>query len=398
MVGSIMAEKAASTHANVNHSRYTRGLPEAELFQMNLVTRWLPMLLAIMLLAACSNDESAAPSTEAEPATPAGTEAAPADTGSTAPASPERLVVYTSRQPHLVEPLFDDFTEETGIAIDYISDSEAALIERLAAEGDRTPASVLITVDAGNLWQAAERGLLQPIDSELLEERVPAELSDPDGQWYGLSIRARTLVYHPDRVDPAELSTYQALAGPEWAGRLCLRTSRKVYNQSLTAMMIERLGEERTEEIVSGWIENLATDPFSSDTRLIEAVAAGQCDVGLVNTYYLGRLQKDDPDYPVKLFWANQDTSGVHVNISGAGVTTHAPEAAAGQQLIEWMTGRDAQQFIAASNMEYPVVDGVPLDPTVAAWGEFDADTINLRVSGQRQAEAVRLMDRAGWR
>ena len=370
---------------------------------MNPVTRWLPtllaMTLAMVLLAACSNDESASPAGgEIEPAAPTESNAAAAETGSTALAAPERLVVYTSRQPHLVEPLFDDFTEETGIAIDYISDSEAALIERLAAEGDRTPASVFITVDAGNLWQAAERGLLQPIDSALLDEHVPAELRDPDDQWFGLSIRARTLVYHPDRVDPAELSTYEALADPQWAGRLCLRTSRKVYNQSLTAMMIERLGEERTEEIVSGWVENLATDPFSSDTRLIEAVAAGQCDVGLVNTYYLGRLQKDDPDYPVKLFWANQDTSGVHVNISGAGVTTHAPEAAAGQQLIEWMTGRDAQQFIAASNMEFPVVDGVPLDPTVAAWGEFEADSINLRVSGQRQAEAVRLMDRAGWR
>ncbi|NKI34576.1 Fe(3+) ABC transporter substrate-binding protein [Wenzhouxiangella sp. XN79A] len=357
------------------------------------------MLLAVVLLAACSNDESAAPSgDDVEPAAPAGSDAAPAEDGSTAPTSPERLVVYTSRQPHLVEPLFDDFTEETGIAIDYISDSEAALIERLAAEGDRTPASVLITVDAGNLWQAAERGLLQPIDSDVLDERIPAELRDPDDQWFGLSIRARTLVYHPDRVDPADLSTYQALTAPEWAGRLCLRTSRKVYNQSLVAMMIERLGEERTEQIVAGWLENLATEPFSSDTRLIEAVAAGQCDVGLVNTYYLGRLQKDDPDYPVELFWANQDTSGVHVNISGAGLTTHAPEPAAGRQLIEWMTGLDAQQFIAASNMEYPVVDDVPLDPTVAAWGEFEADSINLRVAGQRQAEAVRLMDRAGWR
>ncbi len=308
------------------------------------------------------------------------------------------VVVYTSRQPHLIEPLFERYTAETGIEIDYINDSEAALIERLAAEADRTPASLFITVDAGNLWHAAERGLLQPVDSDLLDERIPDALRDPDDLWFGLSIRARTLVYHPDRVDPSELSTYAALGAPEWEGRLCLRTSRKVYNQSLVAMMIERLGDAETEAVVRSWVDNLATDPFSSDTRLIEAVAAGQCDVGLVNTYYLGRLIQDDPDYPVELFWANQGAGGVHINISGAGVVRHAPEAAAAQALIEWMAGDEAQQMIAASNFEFPVVDNVPLDPIVAAWGDFEPDSTNLKVAGQRQAEAVRLMDRAGWR
>ncbi|MEM1082101.1 MAG: Fe(3+) ABC transporter substrate-binding protein, partial [Pseudomonadota bacterium] len=308
------------------------------------------------------------------------------------------LVVYTSRQPHLVDPLFDQFTAQTGIEIERINDSEAALIERLAAEGQNTPADVFMTVDAGNLWLADERGLLQAIDSELLNDRIPAAYRDPAGHWFGLSTRARTILYHPDRVDTAELSTYAKLADPMWQGRLCVRTSRKVYNQSLTAMMIERLGEAQVEAIVSGWVANLATEPFSSDTRLIEAIAAGQCDVGIVNTYYLGRLVNEQADYPVQLFWANQGNSGTHVNISGAGVTAHAPNPALAQQLIEWLAGNEAQQQIAAGNFEFPVVEGVALDPIVAAWGEFEADSLNVAIAGQRQAEAVMLMDRAGWR
>lgn len=316
----------------------------------------------------------------------------------TANGNGDRVVVYTSRQPHLVDPLFEAFEAETGIEIEYISDDAGALIERLAAEGDRTPADVLLTVDAGNLWQAAERGLLAPVVSAHLLNRVPASWRDPENHWFGLSLRARTIVYHPDRVDVEQLSTYEALAGPEWKGRLCLRTSRKVYNQSLVAMMIERLGAERTEQVVRGWVANLATEPFSSDTRLIEAIAAGQCDVGIVNSYYLGRLQKEDPDYPVQLFWANQGAGGVHVNISGAGVTRHAPHPEAAQRLIEWLSWDEAQHTLAALNLEFPIVDGIPPDPVVAAWGTFEADRTPIVVAGQRQAEAVRLMDRAGWR
>lgn len=342
-------------------------------------------LAALLALALSGCRQEPAP----EPAAPANEAAA---------AAAEKVVVYTARQPHLIEPLFERFEAETGIDVEFISDDAGALIERLAAEGERSPADVLITVDAGNLWQATERGLLQPLESDLLQQRIPAALRDPDGHWYGLSIRARTVVYHPDRVDPSSLSTYAALAEPEWKGRLCLRTSRKVYNQSLVAMMIERFGEQRTEDIVRGWVDNLATGPFSSDTRLIEAVAAGQCDVGLVNTYYLGRLQKDNPDYPVKLFWADQGEGGVHVNISGAGITAHASNTAGARRLIEWLAGDEAQQIMAESNLEYPVVDGVPLDPVVEAWGPFERDPTNIAIAGMRQSQAVRLMDRSGWR
>jgi len=347
-----------------------------------MIFRWILMGVIGATLVACSEPEG-----EREP-----------ETADDAANEQARVVVYTSRQPHLIEPLFERYTAATGVMVDYINDNEASLIERLDAEGDRTNADVFITVDAGNLWHAAERGLLKPLDSAALNDVVPAEYRDESGQWFGLSLRARTIVYHPDRVDPADLSTYEDLADARWQGRLCLRTSRKVYNQSLVAMMIEHHGEERTEEIVSGWVANLATDPFSSDTRLIEAIAAGQCDLGLANTYYLGRLKAEDPDYPVRLFWANQDTTGVHVNVSGAGVTQHAPRPEQGQALIEWLASDQAQAEFAERNLEFPVDPDVPARGLVLDWGEFEADDTPLVIAGKRQAEAVRLMDRAGFR
>lgn len=322
------------------------------------------------------------------------------DTASGEPAEDgfEKVVVYTSRQPHLIEPLFDRYTEQTGVVVEFTSANEAALIERLAAEGEQTPADVFITVDAGNLWFASERGLLQAIDSPMLSETISASLKDADNEWFGLSVRARTIMYDPTRVDPSELSTYEDLADPKWAGRLCLRTSRKVYNQSMVAMMIEHHGEEKTQAIVEGWVSNLATNPFSSDTQLIEAIAAGQCAVGIANTYYLGRLLVEDPDYPVGLFWANQQTTGVHVNISGAGLTRHSPRPEQGQRLIEWLASDQAQGEFAARNLEFPVDPNVALSPIVATWGAFEADRTPLVVAGERQAQAVQLMDRAGYR
>ncbi|MDX1569030.1 MAG: extracellular solute-binding protein [Xanthomonadales bacterium] len=312
--------------------------------------------------------------------------------------SADEIVVYSERKEHLIKPLFEAYTAETGVPIRYITDNAALLIERIAAEGESTPADLLMTVDAGNLWQAKERGILAPVESELLEERVPAHLRDPDRQWFGLSQRARTIVYSSERVDPAELSDYAGLADPEWRGRVCLRTAQKVYNQSLVATLIERLGEPETEAIVEGWVANLAAPVFTSDTRLLEAIAAGQCDVGIVNTYYLGRLVKDDPDFPVRVFWANQDGAGVHVNISGAGVLRHADNAAGATRLLEWLAGPEAQADFAGLNLEYPVLEATQVDPVLEAWGDFEADPVNLEVAGRRQAQAVKLMDRAGYR
>lgn len=310
----------------------------------------------------------------------------------------DEVIVYSARNEHLIKPLFDRYTQQTGVEIRYITDKEGPLLQRLKAEGKRTPADMLITVDAGNLWHAAESGVLASVDSPVLEANVPANLRDPQKRWFGLSERARTIVYSTDRVKPAELSTYEDLAGPKWKGRLCLRTSKKVYNQSLVATLIARHGEAKAEEIVRGWVGNLAAEPFSNDTKTMEAVAAGQCDVAIVNTYYFGRLQKKDPSIALALYWPNQDSSGVHINVSGAGITQHAKHPEAARKLLEWLSSAEAQHDFAGLNMEYPVNPAVEPAPLVAAWGTFKADELNVAEAGRLQADAIRLMDRAGYR
>lgn len=310
----------------------------------------------------------------------------------------DEVVVYSARKTHLIRPLFDAFTTETGVRVKFITDSAGPLLQRLKAEGASTPTDLLITVDAGNLWRAAEEGVLAKVQSETLEKNVPPHLRDHDQRWYGLSVRARTIVYNTGRVKPGDLSSYEALADPAWQGRLCLRTSKKVYNQSLVAMMIAHHGEQAAEKIVTGWVANLATPPYSNDTQVMEAIAAGQCDVGIVNTYYFGRLIQKSPDLPLALFWPNQQTTGVHVNVSGAGITQHAKHPKLALQLLEWLSSEKAQGMFAGLNMEYPVNPAVPPDPIVSAWGEFKQDEINLTEAGRLQGQAVMLMDRAGYK
>src|SRR5512146_2812805 len=247
----------------------------------------------------------------------------------------DQVVVYSARIEQLIKPMFDAFTKESGITVKFVTDKEGALLARLKAEGKNTPADMLITSDAGNLWEAAREELLQPVESKTLETNIPAYLRDPQNQWFGLSVRARTIIYNTQKVKPSDLSTYEALAEPKWKGRLCLRTSKKVYNQSLVATMIAAQGEKKTEQVVRGWVANLATDVFANDTQLLEAIAAGQCDVGIVNTYYFGRIVKERPDFPVKVFWANQGAGGTHVNISGAGVTKHSRNSLAATRFLE---------------------------------------------------------------
>jgi iron(III) transport system substrate-binding protein len=336
-----------------------------------------------LLLAACGAADPDAPASEAA----ADHEVAPAE-----------LVVYSERKEPLIQPIFERYTAETGVRVRWLTDAAPVLIERLAAEGANRRADLFMAVDAGSLWQAAERGLLQPLQSDALDSAVPAHLRDPQGSWFGLSLRARTIVYSTERVAEDELSTYAALAEPQWRGRLCLRSSRKVYNQSLTAMLIERLGVAETERILRGWVANLAASPFADDTLLAQAIAAGQCDVGIINTYYLARLQQDAPGFPVAVFWPDQEAAGVHVNISGAGVVAGSSRQPAAQALLEWLASEAVQQQFAAINLEYPVRAGVAIDPLVAGWGEFVPDPVNVVVAGTRQAEAVQLMDRVGWR
>lgn len=310
----------------------------------------------------------------------------------------DTVIVYSARNEQLIRPLFDAYKAETGTEVRFITDKAGPLLARLKAEGENTPADMLITVDAGNLWRAAKDGVLRSIDSRILNKNIPVHLRDPQNRWFGLSVRARTIVYSTERVKQSELSTYEALGDKIFKGRLCLRTSKKVYNQSMVAMMIAEMGNRKTHKVVKSWVANLATKVFSNDTSVMKAITAGQCDVGIVNTYYYGRLMKKQPDAKLALFWPNQKGRGVHVNISGAGITKYAKQPAAAVKLLEWFSTEKAQRLFADGNLEYPANPAIKANKMVAAWGDFKQDKLNVSKAGSLQIDAVKLMDRAGYK
>lgn len=317
-------------------------------------------------------------------------------------AQPQAVTVYSSRIEALLKPTLDEYTKQTGVKINLLTDRGGSLSERLAAEGVSSPADVLITVDVGNLWSAAERGLLQKIDSPTLNANVPANFRDAGSRWWGLSQRERTIFYAADRVKPEQLSTYEDLADPKWKGKLCLRTSKQAYTQSLVAMLIAKHGVEKAEAITKGWVANLAGDVFTNDNSLLKAIAAGQCDVGIANTYYFGRILAKEPDFnkQVKLFWANQgkDEGGTHVNLSGAGVVKHAKNPEGARKLLEWLSSAKVQTAYTHGTYESPINKQAEADPIVKAWGKFTPSSLNAGDIGSHQAEAIKLLDRVGYR
>ena len=321
-----------------------------------------------------------------------------------APDAGDVVNVYSHRHYDTDDELFDRFTEETGIRVRVVSASADELITRLEREGTRSPADVLITVDAGRLHRAKTRDLLQPVESPVLNENVPPHLRDPEGYWYGLTMRARIIAYHRDRVSPEELSTYEALTEPEWEGRILVRSSENIYNVSHLASMIAALGEEEAEEWASGVVANFARSPQGNDTDQIRDVAAGVGDVALVNSYYIGRLLHHEEAASRELardigvFFPNQDGRGAHVNVSGAGVTAHAPNRNNAIRLLEFLTGPEAQEAFAEANYEYPVREDVAWAGPLADWGEFRPDSLDLAQLGELNNEAVRIFDRVGWR
>lgn len=357
-------------------------------------------VFSLMLgLVGCNKAET--PEQDAATEAPADTTAAAGEaaTDSKATTASDQVVtIYSSRNEQLIKPLLDKYTEETGVKIELVTDKTGPLMARLEAEGKNTPADMLLTVDAGNLWQAAEQGLLQPVASTVLETNVPAKYRDPKGMWTGLSLRARTIFYDPSKVDAAQLSTYADLADPKWKGKLCLRSSKAVYNQSLVASMIENLGAEKTEQVIRGWVANLATDAFSDDTSMLEAIASGQCEVGIANSYYYGRLLDEKPNFPVKIFWANQDTTGTHVNISGAGVIANSDNPDGALKLMEWLSSDEAQGIYASSDKEYPVKEGIDESELLRSWGPFKQDAISVQKFGALQTQAIQMMDKAGYK
>jgi len=312
-------------------------------------------------------------------------------------AAANEVVVYSARSHYGQEPAIEAFTKKTGIQVKSHGGNSSELFDRLKAEGDKTPADVLITVDAGNLWNAAQAGLLAKIDSPETQANVPANLRDPGGRWVALTMRARTIMYNTKKVKPEKLSTYEALADPTWKNRICLRTSGYIYNQSFLATMIKRQGEPKVETVVRGWAANNPT-LINGDTKILEAIAAGQCDVGITNTYYLARILAKDPAFPVAPFFANQQGTGTHVNISGAGIIAHAKKKANAVKLLEFLTSPEAQQMFADSNFEYPANPQAVVNPILARWGTFKQDDINVAAAGELQAAATKLADRAGYK
>ena len=321
-----------------------------------------------------------------------------------ATASAEEVNVYSARKEQLIKPLLDEFSRETGIEVNLITSKADALLKRLETEGESSPADVLVTTDAGRLHRAKEAGVLQPAMTEALQSKLPVNLQDKDNYWVGLTTRARVIVYAKDRVNPSELSTYEALADDKWRNRICIRSSNNIYNQSLVASMIAHRGADATEEWAKGLVKNMARKPAGGDRDQIKAVAAGQCDVAVVNTYYLGKMihspdaaQQDAADQ-VAIFWPNQSDRGTHVNVSGIAVTKAADNKDNALKLIEFMLSKNAQKWYAEVNHEYPVVEGVAWSDTLKDWGQFESDALNLSRLGELNTQALRIMDRAGWR
>ncbi|MGQ0663762.1 MAG: Fe(3+) ABC transporter substrate-binding protein [Pseudomonadota bacterium] len=316
----------------------------------------------------------------------------------------QEVNLYSSRHYDSDEAIYANFTKRTGIKVNRIEADADQLMERMRAEGLNSPADILVAVDAGRLWRAQEMGLLQPVRAAALEAAVPAQYREPDGHWFGLSKRARILVYNPARVNPAELGRYEDLADPKWKGRVLVRSSTSVYNQSLTGALLAANGEAATEAWARALVANFARPPRGGDTDQIRAVAAGLGDVAIVNTYYLANLlvsaKPEDRALAAKLgvVFPNQGDRGTHYNLSGAGVARHAPNRANAVRFLEYLVTPEAQAIFAEGNSEYPIVPGAGLAPVLAAWGEFKADPLNAAVYGRNNEAALKIMDRAGWK
>ena len=312
--------------------------------------------------------------------------------------------LYSSRHYDTDDALYEEFTEQTGIKVNLIEGKASELIERIKNEGENSPADVLITVDVGNLWRAQEEGLLQTVDSAVLESTIPANLRSEEGYWFGLSKRARVIIYNKDKVNPEELSTYEALGESPWQGRVCIRSSSNIYNQSLVASKIAEKGAEEAETWVAGVVNNFAREPEGNDTAQIKAVASGECDVAIANHYYFVRLnQSDKPEdqevaSKVGLFFPNQDEGGTHINISGAAVPANAPNSESAVKFIEYLVSPEAQSIFADGNNEFAIVETAKKNPALEDLGEFQESSLDIEAYGKENSEAVKVMDRAGWK
>ncbi len=314
------------------------------------------------------------------------------------------LNLYSSRHYNTDKRLYDNFSRQTGIKVNLVEGEADPLIERIKSEGKQSKADVLITVDAGRLWRAHQAGIFAPVNSNLLKQKIPANLREPNGHWFGFSKRARVIMYNRKKVNPSQLSTYSDLANPKWKGKILTRSSSNIYSQSFVAWLIATIGEQATEKWCRGFVANFARAPQGNDRNQIEAVAAGAGELALANTYYLASYAEEkDPKKraifdQVGVFFPDQKGKGTHINISGAGLIKTAPNRDAGIKFLEYLASPEAQNFFAKGNNEYPVVKGIALDPVLAKFGTFKEDTTSLAKYGPNLAKAVQIMNRAGWK
>lgn len=353
-------------------------------------------VLLIIALAACS--KPADQNTDVKVVDSGDTKAAVTETTTT------ELNIYSARQEHLLKPLLDKFEASNGVKVNLVSGRADALLQRLESEGQNSEADIFVTTDAGRLHRAKTAGVLQSVESQSLTSKLPAQMRDPDGYWYGISQRARPIMYVKGRVDPTAISTYEQLADEQWKGKICIRSSGNIYNQSLVASMIESNGEEATEAWARGLVANLAREPKGGDRDQIKAAVAGECDLVVANTYYLGGMLTGDVEEDrvtagqIGIIWPNQNDRGAHVNVTGVGVTAASKNKDIAIQFIEFMLSEEAQSHYALENAEYPVIASVEQSDTLKSWGEFKADSLTLSRLGELNADATRLMDRAGWK
>lgn len=346
--------------------------------------RFLFALSALVALQACQNPSP--PASESE-----------------SPSAASSLRIYTHRHYEADQVLYDLFSEQSGIVVEVSSASADELIQKMQMEGEQSPADLLITVDAGRLHRAQESGILQPLRDSFLEATIPAALREEQGHWFGFSQRARVLVYHPERVDTARLKNYADLESPEWEGRILARSSANIYNQSLLASIIAHRGPEEARNWAAKVESHLARRPQGGDRDQIKALAAGEGDVAIVNTYYLaGMLESDDPAErelvaPLRVLFPNQAGRGTHVNISGMALAKHAPNPEAAKAFMRFLLSPEAQRIISEQNREYPVNPAVAPAPVLQAWGEFKADTLPMSALGSYYKQAVILFDEVGW-
>jgi len=312
--------------------------------------------------------------------------------------------IYSARKENLIKPLLDRFHAKTGIEVNLVTGKASALLTRLKSEGRNSPADLFITVDAGRLYAAKAAGVLQPLQNPVLEAAIAPQYRDPQGYWFGLSLRARPIMYVKSVVKPSELSSYEALADPKWKGRICIRSSGNIYNQSLVASLLVSDGEAKTLAWMKAFVANFARKPQGGDRDQIKAAAAGECDLAIANTYYLARMlqsTKDDGQRQaaekLAVFWPNQNGRGAHVNVSGVGLTRASKNRQNAIKLLEFMVTDESQQWYAQVNNEYPVKQGVALSAVVKGFGSFKADHVNLSRLGINNRAAVMLMDQAGW-